>query len=457
LVAVRALKGAGTSIIEKILGANAKPVESYRYASGRTHFDVQEEIKEEREAIKKAGNKKRSMALYMELLPLLVSRDYVMQYTKSAKVSGSTFTKTWSEYRITSKGLSLLDSASLILLPVPPSLREIEEKEDLKHQANLKKLQNCPIAIDISRIPAEEIQHGDFESSEILKTYVHWANYLSGLESAGRLQKLERLRDLKNRIEDWRSACAVRYKMAPASVLSDHLLLKVAYTSASCTRDGKMRVDSLRAAGVRSQGVGGLVEVLAEWVDEDDAPVEVVAEGRPMLLPEEFSPDAPWKHAVYKPSKKTGLAAWESSHDRFMRGEHPQSIAIAPLHSAKPLQVNTIISHLFSAILQGRAVDLHRLAQVSTLPSQKEWMDMEAREEELAWDVADMPPKEFIQGLFLETIMGQEWALKEKEDRTTEEYDKFYRWIGLLRWYTTFRRVGYVPQFGAEENKTRTS
>ena len=60
---------------------------------------------------------------------------------------------------------------------------------------------------------------------------------------------------------------AEKYRMAPASVMEEHLLVKVAYATASL-RVGKMDKDALIAAGVRSSGIDELTSVLGEWAKD---------------------------------------------------------------------------------------------------------------------------------------------------------------------------------------------
>ena len=70
-------------------------------------------------------------------------------------------------------------------------------------------------------------------------------------------------------------------------------------------------------------------------------------------------------YSVYKAQKKTG-PSWESSYLRFAKGESPTSIALSPTHGGRPLTVTTIMGHIQEAVVQGRAVDLQRLASFSS-------------------------------------------------------------------------------------------
>ena len=78
---------------------------------------------------------------------------------------------------------------------------------------------------------------------------------------------------------------------------------------------------------------------------------------------------------MYKPNKKTGKATWEVSYDRFIKGEHPLTIAMTQ-KSGKPIQVATVVGHILDALVQGRDVDLHRLSTSELPPNRSEWQEL---------------------------------------------------------------------------------
>ena len=83
-----------------------------------------------------------------------------------------------------------------------------------------------------------------------------------------------------------------------------------------------------------------------------------------------------WRFAVYKPNKKTGTASWELSYDQFAKGKPRQTIAMTQT-SGKPIQLATVVGHIFDGLVQCRLVDLHRLSLADPPPTKGEWQDHE--------------------------------------------------------------------------------
>lgn len=322
---------------------------------------------------------------------------------------------------------------------MPPALRDIEVKEEAKKKALIAKLKES--GVDTKKIPKKELEMGD---GEIIRAHKHWVNHLESLKRAGRDERLAQLEDLKRRIVAWRLETAEKLRLAPATVMPEHLLVKVAYASAK----GPLDSDALRSAGVRV--VIGLVDVLAKWFDETGGNKrETVSSGSglPMLFREEeiFTPTAAWKFAQYKPSKKTGLASWESSYNRYMAGEHPQTIAINPANG-RAIQVNTVIGHILDGMLLGKPINLARLSCITGFPNSEEWKILEDAEKVMDLDVTDDGIK---LGDLLTPIMGEEFFAKEYQDRNDDERGKYSKWCALAKPFFVFRRVGYIPSFGS--------
>ena len=89
-----------------------------------------------------------------------------------------------------------------------------------------------------------------------------------------------------------------------------------------------------------------------------------------------YTPARAWALAT-PPTGKNG-AAWEASWQRFDSGESLEKIAITQVKadgSAKAaIQAITVGNHVLTALTQGRAVDLQRLAvQMSPPPSANDW------------------------------------------------------------------------------------
>lgn len=275
-------------------------------------------------------------------------------------------------YNVTSKGVNVLVDGP-IMLPVPLSVREQEKLEEEQKQKVIADLKAK--GVDMEQIPLEELEAGEGEAIAALK---RWYSYVDSMTARGRTDIVNELDDLKSRIEAWRFDMAAKYRMAPASVMEEHLLVKVAYATASLPAGVLMKKDALIAAGVRSNGIGELTAVLDEWAeDAKSGIIDNVRSSEPMTFPPDQSvqPSNSWRFAVYKPNKKTGKATWEVSYDRFANGEHPQTIAMTQ-KSGKPIQVATVVGHILDAFVHGRAVDLHRLSTSELPPTKSEWDEL---------------------------------------------------------------------------------
>lgn len=360
------------------------------------------------------------------------------------------------------KGWSVLNSGAIVL-PVPASVREWEEKQKIALQESLKNLKDA--GVNIEQIPKQELEDGEGEVLTALKT---WHNYLDSCHRQQRSERVDELEDLRLRLDAWRSDMAVRFRMSPADVMPEHLMLKVAYAAASL-KTGTLEREALLQVGVRSGGIDDLESTITSWLEEtrtknntslsrDGSTDPNLATSCQMVLPEEiFKPSKPWDFFVYKPNIKSGLAAWESSYNRFMAGEHIQTIAMSPANG-RPLQVATVATHIFDGLVSGREVNLRRLNSVATFPNKAEWERLEEMERETSIDVTGNPSVSgkdggpFRMTDFLTPVMGPEFASKEFSDRTEEEKDIFNKWCSLLKCYTSFRRVGYKPCFEEKTN-----
>eukprot|EP00978_Attheya_sp_CCMP212_P029560 scaffold105351_cov55-Attheya_sp.AAC.2 len=440
----------GISNLDKILRGNK--IESYRYSSPYIDHDV---VKEKVNHMKSnmTGYKKRVPVTYFtkDLLPALVNRGFVEVQTQSVQVNGRT--NSWSGYRLSMAGHGVLQSGHIVL-PVPASIREYEKEQQEKIQKSLDDLKK--MGADTDQIPKHELEEGDGTVFKAIRT---WYNYLDLLQRNGRTTRIDELEDLRIRIDAWRMDVAAKYRIAPADAMPDHTLLSVAYAAASI-KDGRMEKESLLAAGVRSGGIDDLVSAINEWINLHKETVDSVEEssksGCAMIIPNEsFKPKEAWEYFAYKPQKKTGLAAWESSYDRFTAGEHPQTIAMTPL-SGRPIQVNTVIGHIFDGMLSGRAVDLSRLSTLSTPPTKTEWDTLSRMEAETGISVTGDPQTSGKNGEgvrmtdFVGPILGEEFMSKEYSERSPKEQADFGTWCALFKWYSTLTRIGYSPTFQAE-------
>ena len=342
------------------------------------------------------------------------------------------------------------------MLPVPASIRELEEKQKKALQESLNNLEKA--GVDLDQIPKNELEEG---GGEVLKALQTWHNYLDTLQRLEKFERIDKLEDLRLRLEAWRSDMAVKFRISPADVMPEHKLVKVAYAAASL-RSGKLEREALLGVGIRSGGIDDLEATISDWLnenldmkaslnrsnsDDDDS------NSHQMIISDEiFKPSNPWKYFVYKPQKKTGLASWESSYNRFVSGEHPQTIAMTPANG-RPIQVATVISHIFEGLVSGRPVDLKRISTLVSFPTKDIWDKLKEMEVETGMDVTADPKSSGIDGNpfkmtdFLIPIMGNAFASKDYSERTEEEKALFSKWCQFLKCYMSLRRIGYIPTF----------
>jgi len=455
LYALSVLNGKqGVGTIESILKGNS--VDAYRYRNGSVNTDAESNIVSMKTEM--TGLKKKKMPVHYyskDLLTALVNKEFVSTKSFSSMVGG-TRSMQWSGYDLTQKGWSSLKHDEPIILPVPASVRELEEKMEEAIKKSLVDLKAC--GADVDQIPKKEIDEGDGEVMRSLKT---WYGYLELLRRNEKLDRIDQLDDLKLRIEGWRSDMAVRYRMAPSEVMAEHLLVKVAYTIASLGNGVRLEKEALLSVGLRSGGVDDLVTVLESWMKETNEPVngDVTSassnnddNNKMIFTTQPFQPVKAWEYASHKRNKKTGLYAWESSFQRFAAGEHPQAIAMSPANG-RPIQVATVVGHILDGFMSGRPVDLKRLADLVLIPKKSEWDKLCQAEAETGIDVTGDPATSgaggeiFRMSDLLVPVFGNVFIGKDYKERTESEKAQFSHWCAVLKWYMAFRRVGYIPQF----------
>jgi hypothetical protein len=306
--------------------------------------------------------------------------------------------------------------------------------------------------IQSNKLPKHEVESGD---GEVIRAYSKWHNFLDTLRRNNNIERLQQMETLLSKIEQWRSNTAVRNRMAPGSVLSEHTLVSIAYAVATMPPGVKIDTETLYTVGVRTNEISSLVSILGEWVDQYQPKTNVdntTASIRNMEL-RIIQGHKPWKYAVYKPAKKTGVTTWEVSYNRFANGDSPQAIAISQPNGKQPIQVKTVVGHLLEALEHGREVDLSRLYQFLPPPNEQEWNQLLQAEITSGMDIAADPMtsgkdrSRWTMTDFLAPIVGDDIAYKPHADRTPEERETFGYWCDRLTWYKTLRRCGYEPTF----------
>jgi ATP-dependent DNA helicase RecQ/Werner syndrome ATP-dependent helicase len=447
LLAVDSLKEQSLSIILKVI--SGKTVEYYRYKDGSSPLQVKQKILDSLVCLKK----RYSNDYFRYLIAPLVLRGYIAEGIQTKLIMGQI--RSWTTYKITPVGLNaLMKPNTAILLPVPQSIREIEQEDEEKRQKILTQLQENGVKLD--KVPLEEIETGD---GEVIRAYKKWNMYLETLRKSGKHQWIPHLNQLFALLEKWRAETAVKYVVAPASVISEHILIAIAYTTATLPPGMKMESNSLLAAGVRSRETATLASELSNWIDKfhrastSEACI-AKATDRKMVLTM-ITPSEPWQYAVYKPQKKTGLATWESSYIRFLNGDSVQAIAMSPINGRQPIQVTTVVGHILDALVHGRKVDLRQLGRYASLPTESEWKRLQTAESVTRLDPTADPSstgkygEKFTLTEFLRPIVGDRIADLKSAERSEEEKQLFSYWCERLRWYVAFRRAAFQPDFSS--------
>ena len=448
LQAVDALNEQGISTIISVI--SGKSLDSYRYRGGILEDNLKKKMLSRKETV----GKKLSLDSFRELIVPLTQRGYLQESSKSAVIQG--YSKSWTIYKMTNKGRSaLFDDSIPIPLPVPESVLEAERKEKARRQRVLAQLEES--GVKLGSLPQDELKTGD---GEVIRALSKWNSYLANLRKNGKDQRVSQLEELLAALESWRAQTAIKFRMAPGSVLAEHTLLTIAYTVATLPPGMKMEESALVAAGVRTREMSSLCQTLTDWIDkyqgslkDGNAAAEASGHGVMQFQPGLVKGTAAWEFAVYKPVKKTGLASWESSYNRFLEGESPQAIALSPANG-RPIQVRTVCGHIIQALLYGKPVDLHRLAEFFPPPTSNEYAQMEAAELSTGINSCGNPLNcgvdggKFAKTDFLRPIMGDHFIDTPYTERDEEDKVNFGSWCDRLEWYLTLRRIGHQPTFG---------
>jgi len=439
LVALAGLKPCAMSVLEKVTKGVA--VEDYRYRLYGGARGAQEAVKRAREA----PGADVVPDLLRNLLPSLVEGGYVLQEMQKSQGGQGYAAKSYVVYALAAGGDAVLRGAPC-LLRVPEAVREAERTLEEKRQQIMNKLSQA--GVDIASIPETELLQG---GGAVMDAYGHFY----AIVERERLQnplKAEALLQLKSDIIAWRAATAERLIMAPAAVLPEHLVCKIAYV---CSR-GPLSEKSLSDIGVRVVGTAELAEVTVRWCLQHGV-AQMGGAGGAMVLPSSFKPRA-WALAQYTPAK-----TWEASAERFVRGESLAAIAInqGVLKGGgqkKPILASTVGNHLLDALSYGKhTVDLMRLGMEYPPPSSDQWAALRGAEAQTGIDVTTTA---WAKGDFLRGPCPS--AAVPFNERSEEDKASNSHWQIALNWYTALRRAAYEPQFlgageGQEQKRQRVN
>ena len=254
LAAVSGLREQSLSYIEKVLAGGILK-EDWRYRPDQNKRALANRVLALR---KKVQRKRDSTPFYKSLVATLVQAKHLAMDAK-ASAHGS-----YDVYFITPKGSEALrQTGAPLMLRVPPSIRQYEEEQQQQRDQRVKKLQ--AEGIDVAAIPQDELDTG---SGAVLGAHRQWVQRLKKRREEGSAAPggagEKPLLQLLQRIETWRDAQSQHDGVAPAAVMSEHVMRKVAYTAERNSLD----IQGLRDAGVRSAGAKALAATIAAWRTE---------------------------------------------------------------------------------------------------------------------------------------------------------------------------------------------
>ena len=419
-----------------------------------------------------------SVQTLREFLPQLVHEGYVVRVSQQMANGRGTYDLN----RVTALGQQVLNNPNRpLMLPVPPSVRKEEEELKAKKAKEVKEVDKArqrlvAAGYSLEAVPAEELQpHA--EQTPVLTALLEWSRTLDRYRDSGKEQRAESLELLHKTLLDWRSDEAARLRMAPTSVLQDHLALKICIIKpdssdtllslgARITADGSNAIiriirswrEQHEGGGAASQpSQGGAAAAAAQPSSSNGSPAASQPQGgnndAPMALPSGiYQPKAPWALAVKPLPTAKKQPVWEVSWVRFhQKGESLEKIAMTQ-ENGKTIQVGTIHNHLLQALTQGRPCNLEALASqsraaVGSPPSESEWEKLLGGEAAAGIDVVTtekVQPHELLKS-FLPEIQ------KDKTERTDAEQARLSSWYPKVNWFLALRRSGLSPEFGGGE------
>ena len=203
---------------------------------------------------------RRSMTVLRDFLPQLVSLGLVGRRSVQGQHGA------WDVYTLTQPGaarLAQLGGASPppLLLPVPESIRrdEAEKAEKAKARAAALEQAAARVGTSLAAVPKGDVADGGPVSAAILQ----YDKLLAGWRERGQSERADAREELRRRLLEWRLAEAARLQMAPASVLPDHVALKICHVLPES-------VETLHgpAVGLRVAGAAGVIDLIAKWKAE---------------------------------------------------------------------------------------------------------------------------------------------------------------------------------------------
>eukprot|EP01062_Namystynia_karyoxenos_P084590 TRINITY_DN99_c0_g2_i2.p1 TRINITY_DN99_c0_g2~~TRINITY_DN99_c0_g2_i2.p1 ORF type:complete len:959 (+),score=244.40 TRINITY_DN99_c0_g2_i2:164-2878(+) len=385
------------------------------------------EMEDVRRMRKELPRQQRAEPFQKELLTALCNLPTPLaeRFASDATVGG--FHRSWDIYKITPAGKQVLADGSPVVLPVSADVRREEEEQKKAAKAARKELEAA--GVPRRKLPSEKAIISEDPAAKMLLT---WERKLQTYKQQGREADAQRMEDLYNDITEWRDATAVRLRMAPASVLAEHIMMRIAFVR-------PRTVEGLSDAGVRVTGAEQLLDIIDKHYPRRDT--TDAGNIQRMILPSGWwQPEGPWPLAAPLKAHSSG-SVWERSYERWVAGESVEGIAMNQDSGAPKLPV-TVVGHIFSALIFGKAVDFGRLPV--DFPSKAQWDAMENAAEMAGLDPvtqADLSRKDILRGV-LGNGVDEERAHKSGAQKFTEM--EWYRRVDL---WLLLKRVGCPVTF----------
>jgi len=372
--------------------------------------------------LRKREGKRRSSDFYLLFLHKLVSEGFVEKEIHTFENSGG-YSITYEQYRVTRKGNQVLLGRASVSMYAPKAIVEEETRLDaLKKEADEKLA--AKREQDIQELCANGYSRALFpENEDIPEMFRFWNSLVKSYKQQANGRE-KQLFDLRDKLWAWRSYTAKNLRLAPSTVLSEELIIKIVYSRPT-------RLESLHEMGVRIAGAEMIIDIVAAWSKEHKIVEDTESdsgESEPISFPPGLQRST--KHTAPMASD----AVWAKSLGRFMAGESIERIAME--QPKRPLQPATIAKHILTALDNGHLVDLSRLAQQFRPPSRKIWKQLSERDIDL--DDPKVPIKPIMLSL-LPSRFNADLPFQEKSEEQRGVEKELY---SAISWYLSVERAG---------------
>lgn len=373
------------------------------------------------------------------LLPL-VQRGYLVRETRKGSYAS------YDVYSCSLRGRAVAQGNAQVRLPPPAFVVDAERQERARADVRREELEQA--GADVSGIPPDQLASG---SGPVVAAELSWYRRLAGWRKSDQAERARKYEAMLERILQWRDRAARAHDLAPATVLPAHLAKNCAYSMPTTA-------EALRELGVRfgagAEELAALIDASSRELGLSVAATATEDTSAPIALPRGLQTFKTWPLAVEKPAKKP--KAWALSCERHAAGESCAAIA-ANQPSGKAIQTATVVRHLLTAAVHGRAVDLARAAfdgagarpQPCGAPTLAEWRRL--GEAALSAGVDPLQDEKLdykaLARAYDDGAISAQADLDFK-DRADAQKIAWNAWSNARTWWEALVRVGYEPETG---------